>query len=101
MEAVTCAAIAIGAQVKSPLESQQTAQAFFRHAQRLAFSGMLEDPNINIVRVFLLMAYYMLGACRRNSAFMYLGIASRSAVSLGLHSKDSYDDMSGLLHASR
>ncbi|KAF1736960.1 putative transcriptional regulatory protein [Beauveria bassiana] len=92
--AVASAAIAIGSQCKSSLESQQTSQAYFRHAQRKAFSGMLEDPNIDIVRVFLLMAYYMLGSCRRNSAFMYLGIASRAAVSLGLHSKDTYDDNS-------
>ncbi|EJP70997.1 Zn(II)2Cys6 transcription factor [Beauveria bassiana ARSEF 2860] len=94
IEAVASAAIAIGSQCKSSLESQQTSQAYFRHAQRKAFSGMLEDPNIDIVRVFLLMAYYMLGSCRRNSAFMYLGIASRAAVSLGLHSKDTYDDNS-------
>ncbi|KAJ6781470.1 hypothetical protein PWT90_02674 [Aphanocladium album] len=93
IEAVASAVIAIGAQCKTPLESQQISQAYFRHAQRQAFSGMLEDPNINIVRVFILMAYYMLGSCRRNSAFMYLGIASRAAVSLGLHSKDSYEDM--------
>ncbi|KAM0742903.1 hypothetical protein ACQRIT_003080 [Beauveria bassiana] len=75
IEAVASAAIAIGSQCKSSLESQQTSQAYFRHAQRKAFSGMLEDPNIDIVRVFLLMAYYML-------------------VSLGLHSKDTYDDNS-------
>ncbi|KAM3442772.1 hypothetical protein MY4824_000913 [Beauveria thailandica] len=92
LEAVASAAIAIGAQCKSSLECQQISQANFRHAQRKAFSGMLEDLNIEIVRVFLLMAYYMLGSCRRNSAFMYLGIASRAAVSLGLHTKDTYDD---------
>lgn len=62
---------------------------------------MLEDPNINIVRVFLLMAYYMLGSCRRNSAFMYLGIASRAAVSLGLHSKDSYENMTSVHRNNR
>ncbi|ATY64916.1 Fungal specific transcription factor [Cordyceps militaris] len=101
MEAVAYAAIAIGAQCKSPLESPQISQAYFRHAQRKAFAGMLEDPNINIVRVFLLMAYYMLGSCRRNSAFMYLGIASRAAVSLGLHSKDSYEDMSSVHRNNR
>ncbi|XWW99831.1 hypothetical protein V2A60_007844 [Cordyceps javanica] len=101
IEAVASAAIAIGAQCKSPLESQQVGQAYFRRAQRKAFSGMLEDPNLNIVRVFLLMAYYMLGSCRRNSAFMYLGIASRAAVSLGLHSKDSYEDMSDVNRNNR
>lgn len=54
---------------------------------------MLEDPNVDMVRAFILMAFYMLGDCRRNSAFMYLGIATRAAVALGLHSRDSYADM--------
>ncbi|KAJ3497433.1 hypothetical protein NLG97_g1901 [Lecanicillium saksenae] len=101
IDAVASAVIAIGAQCKSPLESHQISQAYFRHAQRQAFSGMLEDPNINIVRVFLLMAYYMLGSCRRNSAFMYLGIAARAAVSLGLHCKDCYEDMDDTRRSDR
>ena len=57
---------------------------------------MLEDPNVDMVRTFLLMAFYMLGECRRNSAFMYLGVATRAAVALGLHRLDSYADMTTL-----
>ncbi|KAJ5313202.1 uncharacterized protein N7443_000086 [Penicillium atrosanguineum] len=44
---------------------------------------------MDIVRVFLLMSFYMFGACRRNAAFMYLGVAARSAVALGLHAESS------------
>lgn len=51
---------------------------------------MLEDPNIDMVRAFTLMAFYMLGACRRNAAFMYLGVATRAAVAIGLQCRDSY-----------
>lgn len=40
---------------------------------------------MDLVRAFLLMSFYMFGACRRNAAFMYLGVAARSAVALGLH----------------
>lgn len=54
-------------------------------ARKIVFEGMLEDPTVHLVRIFLLMAFYMLGACRRNSAFMYIGVASKSADILGLH----------------
>lgn len=46
---------------------------------------MLRDPSINMIRTFLLMAFYMLGACHRNAAYMYLGVASKAAAALGLH----------------
>ncbi|RFU78003.1 hypothetical protein TARUN_4238 [Trichoderma arundinaceum] len=85
--------IAIGAQCKSPIDAQQIGSAYFRQAQQRAFASMLEDPNIDMVRAFLLMAFYMLGHCRRNTAFMYLGIASRAAVALGMHSRHSYTDL--------
>ena len=83
--------VAIGAQCcKATAITQNIERAYFCQAQRYAFSGMLEDPNIDMVRAFTLMAFYMLGACRRNAAFMYLGVATRAAVALGLHSHDSY-----------
>ncbi|KAH8121759.1 hypothetical protein LI328DRAFT_157949 [Trichoderma asperelloides] len=85
--------VAIGAQCKSPMDAQQIGSVYFRQAQKRAFSGMLEDPTVDMVRAFLLMAFYMLGHCRRNTAFMYLGIASRAAVALGMHSRHSYADL--------
>ncbi|KAM4065648.1 fungal specific transcription factor [Hirsutella rhossiliensis] len=87
--------IAIGAQVQSPETARDIGQPYFRRARSQAFEGMLEDPDIDIVRCFLLMAFYLLGECRRNAAFMYLGIATRAAVALGLHSRESYTDMAG------
>lgn len=87
--------IAIGAQCESPTAAQTIGQAYFREARRDAFAGFLEDPDIDLVRVFLLMAFYMLGECRRNAAFMYLGIAVRAALALGLHSHDSYAGIPG------
>ncbi|KAJ5919375.1 hypothetical protein N7466_010318 [Penicillium verhagenii] len=64
---------------------------FITRGQRRTFANFLEDPSMDLVRVFLLMSFYMFGACRRNAAFMYLGVAARSAVALGLH-----EDSSGL-----
>jgi hypothetical protein len=97
--------IAIGAQSKSPYTAQTVGQALFRKAQRLAFIGQLEDPSMDMVRTFLLMSFYMLGECRRNTAFMYLGIAVRAAVVLGLHTCDSFsttaDEMRWVYCAAR
>ncbi|KAF7545316.1 hypothetical protein G7Z17_g9277 [Cylindrodendrum hubeiense] len=85
--------VAIGAQCKSPDAAQGVGQHYFRRAQSRSFAAMLEDPDIDMVRAFILMTFYMLGHCRRNTAFLYLGIATRAAVALGLHRRDSYTDV--------
>ncbi|KAF4974589.1 hypothetical protein FZEAL_8516 [Fusarium zealandicum] len=87
--------IAIGAQCESYSSAQSIGQAYFREARRRAFEGFLEDPDLDMVCTFLLMAFYMLGECRRNAAFMYLGIATKAALALGLHSRDSYAKIPG------
>jgi hypothetical protein len=82
--------LAIGAQCTSKQDSQSIARALFRKAQRQALSEMIQDPDLNMVRTYLLMAFYMLGECRRNTAYMYLSVATRAAIALGLHSPSSY-----------
>lgn len=87
-EGLTCLylMIAIGAQSQGTNASDtQRAKKYFTQAQKMAFIDMLQDPSLNMVKIFLLMAMYMLGACRRNTAFMYIGIASKAATILGLH----------------
>jgi hypothetical protein len=86
--------LAIGAQCRglSPSDLQYSA-TFFSQGQALAFQGMLRDPTLDMVRDFLLMAFYMLGACHRNAAFMYLGVAAKAASALGLHHAEQYRDM--------
>jgi hypothetical protein len=94
--------IAIGAQCsKTESTTVQVESFFFARGQQQAFEGMLEDPNLDLVRTSLLMAFYMLGACRRNAAFMYLGVATQAAVVLGLHSEDSYDSLAADQHSKR
>ncbi|GAB7353463.1 hypothetical protein MBLNU459_g3923t1 [Dothideomycetes sp. NU459] len=66
------------------------ATEYFTRAQKTAFEGMLESPSLDMIRLFLLMSFYMLGACRRNAAFMYIGIASKAAEALGLHVGEQY-----------
>jgi hypothetical protein len=84
--------LAIGAQCRgSSQDSDVTKAALYSSvARKMAFEGMLEDPTVNLVRTFLLLAFYMLGACRRNSAFMYIGVASKSADILGLHAAANF-----------
>jgi hypothetical protein len=82
--------VAIGAQsCPNDPEYLRTERFYFARGQQRTFENFLEDPSMNLVRVFLLMSFYMLGACRRNAAFMYLGVASRAAVALGLHEENS------------
>jgi hypothetical protein len=83
--------LAIGGQsCVSNAHNRQHSQKYFTRGQRIAFEGMLEDPSIKLIHSFLLMAFYLLGACRRNAAFMYLGVAARAAHVLGLHEADQY-----------
>ncbi|KAK3725419.1 hypothetical protein LTR37_000389 [Vermiconidia calcicola] len=86
--------LAIGAQCRgtAPKDLLQSSE-FFSQGQIASFQGMLCDPSLEMVRNFLLMAFYMLGACHRNAAFMYLGVASKAACALGLHLSDQYRDL--------
>ena len=95
--------IAIGAQCRGTHELSDGSRAarYSSAARKIAFAGMLEDPTVNLVRSFLLMAFYMLGACRRNSAFMYIGIASKSADILGLHVSANIAHLSSLERDTR
>lgn len=78
--------LAIGCQVRGATRADLVhASKYFAQGRRIAFEKMLEDATVNLVRAFILLAFYMFGACRRNSAFMYLGVAAKSADILGLH----------------
>lgn len=78
--------LAIGGQVRGgSRDDLMLASKYFNQGRQMSFEKMLEDPTINLARAFILLAFYMLGACRRNSAFMYLGVAAKSADILGLH----------------
>lgn len=78
--------LAIGCQVRGGSRDDLVlASKYFNQGRQIAFEKMLEDPTINLARAFILLAFYMFGACRRNSAFMYLGVAAKSADILGLH----------------
>lgn len=88
--------IAIGGQFRASSQLDlYYSRKFFELGQKAAFLGMAEDPSLTLTRTFILMAFYMLGACRRNAAFMYLGIAAKSAYALGLHVTEHYASLEG------
>lgn len=80
--------IAIGAQCRGQTDDLPKAFRYFSQARKLSFQGFLTDLTLNTARSFVLMAFYMFGACRRNAAFMYLGVATKAASILGLHMSD-------------
>ncbi|QYT00217.1 Fungal_trans domain-containing protein [Trichoderma simmonsii] len=78
--------IAIGAHCRGNGDKDvKTSSNYFAEAQRLGFQDMLLNPSLSMVRNFILMAFYMFCACRRNTGLLYLGVASRAATILGLH----------------
>ncbi|GKZ96455.1 hypothetical protein AnigIFM59636_010705 [Aspergillus niger] len=83
-------ALAIGAQVRGSDGDSEIANGYFRRARQAAFNDMLMGQNIGTVRLFLLMAFYMLGACHRNAASMFFGVAARAAIILELHTFEGY-----------
>lgn len=83
-------ALAIGAQARAgnPNPGPQDAQwaaALFHRARAVAFEKMLANPSPSLVRLFVLLAFYTVGIYRQVPAAIYLGIASKAAVILGLH----------------
>lgn len=94
--------LAIGCQVRGGSRDDLVlASKYFTQGRKMAFEKMLEDPTINLARAFLLLAFYMCGACRRNSAFMYLGVAAKSADILGLHAAAKHKHISKAEQDSR
>ncbi|KAF6822758.1 C6 transcription factor [Colletotrichum plurivorum] len=87
--------IAIGAQCRGQPDDLPKAFRYFSQARKLSFQGFLTDLTLNTARSFVLMAFYMFGACRRNAAFMYLGVATKAASVLGLHMSDQFQSLPG------
>ncbi|CVK95479.1 related to transcriptional activator Mut3p [Fusarium mangiferae] len=78
---------AIGAQT-GPEDKDDLAETFFNYARYLTVETLIEEPGIVTIQAFVLIAMYLLGASRRNAAFMYLGMGVRAAYAIGLHRHD-------------
>lgn len=79
--------LAIGARNRST-DHDELAEQYFNRGRELAISSFMDDPSVLTVQSYVLIAFYLLTCCRRNGAFMLLGIAVRAAYALGLHRSD-------------
>ncbi|KAK8097223.1 proline utilization protein family regulator [Apiospora kogelbergensis] len=66
-------------------DREPLAQACFEYARDRAFAHLSGDLSISTVHAFLLVTLFMLGACQINGAFLFFGIAVRTAYSIGIH----------------
>jgi hypothetical protein len=79
--------LAIGAQVRPGDGGENLAEAYFTRGRHLVASNFMDDPSVFTIQSYALITMYMI-VCRRNGAFMNLGIAVRAAYALGLHRSD-------------
>ncbi|KAJ5917726.1 hypothetical protein N7454_010101 [Penicillium verhagenii] len=66
---------------------------YFKYALRF-LPDIHEDPSILHVEVLCYIAYYLQNLNRRDAAFLYIGLALRMAISLGLHQEVSQEGIS-------
>ncbi|KLO99125.1 hypothetical protein Y057_5052 [Fusarium fujikuroi] len=78
---------AIGAQT-CPENRDQEAEQYFNYGRFITASIIMDDISISAVQSNILITMYLLGASRRNAAFMYLGSAVRAAYALGIQRHD-------------
>ncbi|KAM5344690.1 hypothetical protein ACJ41O_010552 [Fusarium nematophilum] len=78
---------AIGCQT-CPENRDDTAEKYFNYGRFLNMSHM-EVPSVSTVQAHALITMYLLGASRREAAFMYLGPAVRAGYALGIHQRNT------------
>lgn len=79
--------LAKGAQMEPDMD--KIADAYFTHGRFLGGQFLTEDVSIHSTQLYLLISIYLLGASRRNAAFVVLGQAVRSAYALGIHQRSN------------
>lgn len=60
-------------------------QDYFEYARNMAFQNLSENLGIGTVQAYVLITLFMLRGCQINGAFLFFGIAVRSAYSIGIH----------------
>ncbi|KAH8689849.1 hypothetical protein BGW36DRAFT_350779 [Talaromyces proteolyticus] len=79
-------ALAIGAQGRAQGELDELlAEQCFAYGRQLIIFNLMNDPSLASIQAVMLMTYYMIAACQYNAAFINLGVAARSAYTLGIH----------------
>ncbi|KAI0382185.1 fungal-specific transcription factor domain-containing protein [Hypomontagnella monticulosa] len=73
---------------------------YFKHALKF-LPDVHEDGSILFVEVLSYVAYYMQTLNRRDAAYLYIGIALRMAITLGLHQEVSDQEISSFAREHR
>lgn len=68
----------------SPVWEEYPGLTYFTRAKHLLINPM-EDANLTNMAVLSLMGQYLLGIYRRDAAYLYIGLAGRTAIIYGLH----------------
>jgi hypothetical protein len=71
--------------IGSQSANEEVAHTCFEYARQLALTSLNGNLSVETVQAFILITLYMLGACQINGAFLFFGIAVRSAYSIGIH----------------
>ncbi|KAL2759897.1 hypothetical protein ACRALDRAFT_2116058 [Sodiomyces alcalophilus JCM 7366] len=79
--AVNYLVLAIGYQASQ----EDLAFAYFDYARGIALANLSGNLTIATIQAFVLITLYMLGSCQTNGAFIFFGIAVRTAYSIGVH----------------
>lgn len=78
------AALAIGALTRGLDDDLPLSEAYFSRSCTIAFKDALMSQNLGKIRLFILLAFYALSSCKRDSAAMFLAIAAKAAVIIDL-----------------
>ncbi|KAJ9157980.1 Zinc c6 transcription factor [Pleurostoma richardsiae] len=84
MDAIFFLIFAIGAQT-GPEDQDELAEQYFNYGRYLTMPWTMEEPSISAIQAYVLITMFLLGASRRNAAFMHLGVAVRAAYAMGIH----------------
>ena len=68
--------------------------SYFSRAKLLLINPM-EDASLTNMRILSLLGYYLLGIYRRDAAYLYIGLAGRTAIIYGLHRGWMIDGLAG------
>jgi hypothetical protein len=94
--AVSNLVVAIGARCHPESRVYANCERVHLDRSRMTWNvELLENVSLDSVHVCLLAAFYMLCVCRRDTAYMYLGVAARAAHAMGLHHDEYFDSLTG------
>ncbi|KIY03204.1 uncharacterized protein Z520_01671 [Fonsecaea multimorphosa CBS 102226] len=79
--------LALGAQA-SPEFSDEDAESYFNAGRYLTMTHFIDKPAILGIQCHILITMFLIGASRRDAAFLSFGNAERAAYALGIHRRN-------------